>query len=164
MSFLSHHRRPLCRRYLTTSPTAASIIRRCMRSKTAPTAATASTPTALQRVSQPRRLQSSNYWVDVVFNAKLGGYCSADCYFARTPTPNATGVARNTAVTAKFSEAVQQASVGFVLKNPANVTVPATLSYDSSTFTATLVPNAPLAASTRYSATVSGAKDALATP
>ncbi|MEO8629555.1 MAG: DUF4082 domain-containing protein, partial [Betaproteobacteria bacterium] len=102
--------------------------------------------------------QSSNYWVDVVFNGDFDD-TAAPTLTSRTPTPNATSVATNSAVTAKFSEAVQPGNIAFVLKSAANVTVPAKLSYDSITFTATLVPNAPLTASTSYSATLSGAKD-----
>ncbi|MEO8629511.1 MAG: DUF4082 domain-containing protein [Betaproteobacteria bacterium] len=104
---------------------------------------------------------STNYWVDAVFNTAGGGGGgdqTPPTVTARTPAPNATGVARSTAVSATFSEPVQQASI--VLKDPAGTAVSATLSYNNSTFTETLVPNALLSASTLYTATVSGAKDA----
>jgi len=47
-----------------------------------------------------------------------------------------------------------------VLKDPGLNIVPASLSYNASTKTSTLTPNAPLAVSTTYTATVSGAQDA----
>jgi hypothetical protein len=47
-----------------------------------------------------------------------------------------------------------------VLKNPSGTTVPATVTYDNTTFTATLTPSVALATSTTYTATVSAAQDA----
>ncbi len=72
----------------------------------------------------------------------------------------------NTTVTATFSEAMDAATLNdaegdgnFTLKNGTQ-TVAANVSYDSATKTATLTPNADLAYSTEYTATVStGAKD-----
>jgi methionine-rich copper-binding protein CopC len=102
--------------------------------------------------------KSSNYWVDVVFTASSGGDTTPPTVTSRSPAPNATGAAVSTNVTAKFSESVQQSSILFTLNSGTN-NVPATLSYDNSTFTATLTPNAALAASTTYTATLSGAQD-----
>ncbi len=106
---------------------------------------------------------STNYWVDAVFNtAGSGGDVTPPSVTSRTPSPSATGVALSTAVSATFSESVQQASI--VLKNSGGTTVAGTLSYNNGTFTATLVPNAPLSASATYTATVNGAKDAAGNP
>jgi hypothetical protein len=65
-----------------------------------------------------------------------------------TPVNNATGVSSGTAVTATFSEAINEAtftSATFVLRDPANVVVPATVSYNAATRVGTLVPSAALA-------------------
>ncbi len=106
-----------------------------------------------------KTFQSTNYWVDVVLNTTATDNV-APTLTARSPAPNATGVASSTAVTGTFSEAVQSNTITFTLKDPANATVPAAVSYNSSTFTATLTPSAALANSTTYSATISGAQDA----
>jgi methionine-rich copper-binding protein CopC len=76
-----------------------------------------------------------------------------------TPASGATGVAVSTPVTATFSEAVQSSTIGFTLTSSARSSIPATLSYNSSNFTATLTPESALAYSTTYTATVSGAQD-----
>lgn len=76
-----------------------------------------------------------------------------------TPAANARGVKTNTTVTAVFSEAVQSGTISFVLKNASGTSVPATLSYNSSTLTATLTPSTALAFGTTYTATVSGAEN-----
>jgi methionine-rich copper-binding protein CopC len=78
---------------------------------------------------------------------------------ARTPAPGSTNVPLNTTATATFSEPVQSATISFVLKDPANNTVPGTVSYNSGTRTATLTPSSPLSPGTLYTATVSGAAD-----
>ena len=73
----------------------------------------------------------------------------------------------NTAVTATFSEAMNPASITgatFELRDAGNTLVPAAVTYNAGTNTATLTPNAALGASTTYTATVkggtSGVKDA----
>ena len=69
----------------------------------------------------------------------------------------------NTAITVTFSESVQASSITsstFVLKDPSNNTVTATVSYNDTTHAATLQPSSPLANSTTYTATISGATDA----
>ena len=53
-----------------------------------------------------------------------------------------------------------QATIAFVLRNPANAVVPSTTTYNATTRTATLTPSAALAPSTTYTATLSGATDA----
>ena len=81
-----------------------------------------------------------------------------------SPASNATGVAVSSPVTATFNEAVQSGTIGFTLTNPSGSTVAATVAYNSSTNTATLTPSAALAFSTKYTATVSGAKDTAGDP
>ena len=86
---------------------------------------------------------------------------------SETPISGATGVATSTALTATFNEAVQALTVtssSLVLKSSSGATVPATVSYNSSTNTATLTPSALLANSTTYTATVSGVEDTAGDP
>ena len=76
------------------------------------------------------------------------------------PQANAQGIAVSTRVTATFNEPVVQSSINFTLTGPSNATVPASLTYNDITRTATLQPDAPLTPSTTYTTTVSGAIDA----
>src|SRR5206468_1897935 len=69
---------------------------------------------------------------------------------AQTPAPSATQVAFNTSITATFSKPVQPSTIVFVLKDSANNTVAATVTYNSATNTATLTPSVLLSASTTY--------------
>jgi hypothetical protein len=62
-------------------------------------------------------------------------------------------------VTVTFSEALDPATVSsstFELRNAANVLVPATVSWNSATLTATLVPSAPLAGLSTHTVTLRG--------
>jgi len=86
-----------------------------------------------------------------------------------SPAAKATAVAMGTNVTAVFSAAVQGVSTAtFVLKNAAGATVAATVTYNSTTRTATLDPAANLAADATYTATLVGGtsaiRDAAGTP
>ena len=77
----------------------------------------------------------------------------------RSPASGATGVALTTAVTATFSEAMSPASITaatFELRDAGNTLVPAAVTYNAGTTTATLTPTASLAAGVSYTATVKG--------
>ncbi|MGH9629118.1 MAG: DUF4082 domain-containing protein, partial [Bryobacteraceae bacterium] len=80
-----------------------------------------------------------------------------------SPVSGATGVSQSTSVTATFSEAMDPGTINtntLVLRDSTNAVVPATLAYTASTQTASLTPNASLAASTTYTATLTtGVKD-----
>jgi len=104
--------------------------------------------------------QSANYYVDVVF-ASSGPDTTPPTVTSVNPAAGTTGVATGTTVKATFSEPVQAATITtstFTLAT-AGATVPATVAYDSASQTATLTPSAALAASTTYTAKVSGVKD-----
>src|SRR5262249_5827912 len=98
---------------------------------------------------------ATNYWVDVVFSNVL-----VPSVVSQTPASGATLVPKTTSITATFNESVVANSISFVLRDAANNTVAAAVSYNDSTHTATLQPVAALAAATTYTATVSGATDA----
>ncbi|WP_422925487.1 DUF4082 domain-containing protein [Singulisphaera sp. PoT] len=79
----------------------------------------------------------------------------------QTPASGATGVSTTSSVTAVFNESVLASPVTFTLTNLATgAAVAATVSYNSTSKTFTLVPSAPLAGSTTYRASISGVKDA----
>jgi methionine-rich copper-binding protein CopC len=101
---------------------------------------------------------SANYWVDVVFNTTASDGVPPTVT-ARAPAPGASGVPADVAVTATFSEPVQQPTIAMELRGPGNTLVTAALTYDSNTRTARLTPQSPLAFSTSYTVNLSGAKD-----
>jgi outer membrane lipoprotein SlyB len=77
----------------------------------------------------------------------------------RTPAPGATGVQTTSSVTATFAQSPDPATVtaaSFTLSGPAG-TVPATVTYDAGTRTATLTPTAQLDGLTAYTATLTTA-------
>ena len=67
-------------------------------------------------------------------------------------------------MTATFNEAVQSSTISFTLTPSGGSPVAATLTYNSSNYTATLTPSSALAYNTTYTATVSGAKDSAGDP
>jgi hypothetical protein len=101
---------------------------------------------------------STNYWVDVVFTPAVGGDTVAPIVSGRTPASGATGVATNTGVTVTFSEAIDTTTLTastFTLQSGGS-SVPATLTYNAASRTATLTPASPLIPGTLYTATIKG--------
>ena len=86
-----------------------------------------------------------------------------------SPAVNSTAVAAGTNVTATFSAVVQGVGVAtFTVKNSAGGTIPATVTYNAATRTATLDPSGNLPADGTYTATLTGGttaiRDAAGTP
>ncbi|HUS26315.1 MAG TPA: DUF4082 domain-containing protein [Nevskiaceae bacterium] len=101
--------------------------------------------------------QSSNYWVDVVFQATTD--TTPPTVTTVTPANAAANVNVGSAINATFNEALTASTVNtntFELRTTAGVAVAATVSYTAGTQTAALTPNSPLAASTSYTATLRG--------
>jgi WD40 repeat protein len=76
-----------------------------------------------------------------------------------SPTNSATNMSVATSITATFNEAIDPATINtntFELRNSANALVPAIITYDAATRTATLTPNTSLAENTTYTATLKG--------
>jgi hypothetical protein len=76
------------------------------------------------------------------------------------PAAGATGIGRDTSVTAVFSQNVTASTVSassFLLKDPTGASVAASIAYDPASLTATLVPSAQLAASTAYTVQLTNA-------
>ncbi|GII80747.1 hypothetical protein Sru01_57290 [Sphaerisporangium rufum] len=100
---------------------------------------------------------ATNYWVDVIYT-KLAD-TTAPYITLKSPDHGGTGVATGTAVTATFSEEIQAGTAAITVKNAANQAVAGTASLNAARTLLTFTPNAPLAQSTTYTATVTGAKD-----
>jgi Domain of unknown function (DUF4082)/Bacterial Ig-like domain/Bacterial Ig domain len=104
---------------------------------------------------------ASNYWVDVVYGPDKTPPAASPA----SPVNGQTSVPTDSGVSFSFNESVQASTIDFTLTGPGGVSVPGTVSYDSSTDTATFVPSGgltgdsgPLAADTTYTATVSAAE------
>ncbi len=101
---------------------------------------------------------SPNYFVDVIY-ANTRTDQSPPTLSARTPAVGATGVSLTSAVEVTINKDIQFATLVFTLKDASNATVSATVSYNATTRTATLAPNAALATGATYTVSVSGALD-----
>ncbi|MFB9253211.1 DUF4082 domain-containing protein [Sphaerisporangium melleum] len=100
---------------------------------------------------------ATNYWVDVIYT-KLAD-TTAPYITLRSPDHGGTGVATGTAVTATFSEPIVPGTAAITVKNAANQAVAGSAALNEAGTLLTFTPDAPLAQSTTYTVTVSGAKD-----
>ncbi|WP_405143782.1 DUF4082 domain-containing protein [Sphaerisporangium sp. NBC_01403] len=100
---------------------------------------------------------STNYWVDVSFTKVADS--TAPSITAKSPDHGGVGVATGTAVTATFSEPIQENSAVVTVKNQANQTVAGSVSLNQARTLLTFTPDNPLAQSTTYNVSVSGGKD-----
>ncbi len=107
---------------------------------------------------------SSNYWVDVLFNISSSGDVTLPTVVSVSPSNGATGVSNSTSVIANFNEAIDASTVtgaSFQLKDAANNSIAATISASSNQII--LTPSSALAPSSTYTVTIkggaSGAKD-----
>ncbi len=101
---------------------------------------------------------SANYWVDVVFSENATD-TTAPTVTTFTPGDGATGVPATTIPTARFSESLDASALSMQLKSGSGATVAGTVAYDDTTRTVSLTPASPLAYSTSYTVSVSGARD-----
>ena len=101
----------------------------------------------------PTSTSSTNYWVDVVYNARD----AAPAVASTSPGSDATNVPTSQVVTASLSGQIQSSTPKLALKDAANAVVAGTSTYTDSSKTASFTANAPLASGTTYTATVSGA-------
>jgi Domain of unknown function (DUF4082)/Bacterial Ig-like domain/Bacterial Ig domain/Purple acid Phosphatase, N-terminal domain len=102
--------------------------------------------------------QSTNYWVDVVFQTNAAD-TTPPAVSDTSPAANATGVSAGTNVTTTFSEAMDAATINgntVELRDPGGAPVAASVSYDAGTRRAVLDPTSELADSSQYTATVRG--------
>ncbi len=107
----------------------------------------------------------NNYWVDIAF-VFAATTAAGPTVTTVSPANGATIVSTGTSVTATFNESMNASTINtstFQLSSQGS-TVAATVSYNSATLTATLVPTAPLAYSTTYTATVFGGSNGVQDP
>jgi subtilisin family serine protease len=105
----------------------------------------------------------------LLFTDSSASVLTAPSVSALTPSADSSGAAVAANVTATFRTAVQGVNGStFVLRNAAGAAVPAAVSYDAATRTATLNPGGLLSASQKYTATITGGssavRDAAGTP
>jgi hypothetical protein len=105
---------------------------------------------------------ASNYWVDVVYSQSAGS--TPPQVTSVTPSAGATGVPVSVAPSATFSQAVTPSTVSFTVVDATNSPVAGTVSFNTGNTVATFTPASSLAASTTFTATVSGAQNASGTP
>lgn len=98
------------------------------------------------------------------FLTQAGPDTVAPSVTGRSPTPASTGNSRQANIAATFSEAIQPGALIFVLRDSLGSNVPAALTYDSATRTATLDPTSLLVAESTYTATVEAAVDLSGNP
>ncbi|NMO52479.1 DUF4082 domain-containing protein [Actinoplanes sp. TBRC 11911] len=96
---------------------------------------------------------SSYYWVDVLYTTNAVD-TTPPTVIGTAPMPGTVNIPVTTTVSAQFNEQIQSGTA--VLTVPG---VTGTTAYDPGAHTVTLTPSSALAASTTYTATVSGAKD-----
>ena len=97
---------------------------------------------------------ATNYWVDVVFSFKAAD-TTPPTVTSSSPAAGATDVGTETSVSATFSEAVNSDSLVLTLKEASGAAVSGSVTYDSSSRTATFKPSAALKTSTDYTASAS---------
>jgi hypothetical protein len=102
------------------------------------------------------KYNDSNYWVDVVFSVPV----TPTTVTSVRPTSGKTNVPTSTSVSFTFGQSVQSSTIQFSLADSSGTAVPGSLSYDSTTSTATFTPTSALSNATTYTATVSAANNA----
>jgi len=104
--------------------------------------------------------QSTNYWVDVVFTTTPPAPdTTPPTVTSFAPAAGANNVSVGANVTVTFSEAMDAATVNGAtveLRAPSNALVSSAVSYNATSFTATLDPTASLLGGTTYTARVKG--------
>jgi hypothetical protein len=102
---------------------------------------------------------ASNYWVDVVYTTQ------GPTVTASSPLNGQTSVPTDTDPSVIFNEPTQASTIQITLTGPGSTSVPGSVSYNSSTDSATFTPSGgPLSSDTTYTATVSGAEDSSGIP
>jgi hypothetical protein len=99
--------------------------------------------------------QSSNYWVDVAFTSTPPSGTTPPTVTATSPATGASGISPGATVTVTFSQAIDATTLTTSTFGVQGLSG-ATVTYNSTTYTATLTPGSPLAASTAYNVTVKG--------
>jgi hypothetical protein len=103
--------------------------------------------------------RESNYWVDVVFDTTVQADREPPQVASVSPAPGAGDVGAGDVVNATFSESIDAATVTpstFTLRAQGGAVVPAAISYNGTSSTATLDPQDDLSGGIVYTATLAG--------
>jgi hypothetical protein len=100
-----------------------------------------------------KSFNNTNYWVDVVMTT-AGVSDTPPSVTVQSPAPGQTGASAASPVTATFNTQIDPSTLGFTLTDSSGNPVPATVTYDSSSDTATLTPDNTLALAASYTASV----------
>ena len=103
--------------------------------------------------------QTSNYWIDVVFNTNVGPDITPPVVASISPSNGAVGVNIGSAIKINFNEAIDAATINsstLKLFDESNTEVPSTITYANGTYAASLVPSSLLTYSKTYTVTVKG--------
>ncbi|WP_303310999.1 N,N-dimethylformamidase beta subunit family domain-containing protein [Hymenobacter sp. BT730] len=102
--------------------------------------------------------ESSNYYVDVVFNTTVGPDTNPPTVVSTSPANNAAGVLVSANINVTFDEALAPATVSgsTIQLLQGSTPVAASVTYDASSRTATLNPTSDLSYSTSYTLAVKG--------
>ena len=105
--------------------------------------------------------KATNYWVDVLFYADFDLDTTVPLVKSVSPVENAFDVIPGTAVKVVFNEAMDRLTIeapsdNFLLLDGSNTTVPATVTYDVDSKTATLIPDQSLNYDETYTVLVIG--------
>lgn len=107
--------------------------------------------------------QSEGYFVDVVFNTTNGPDVTPPAIRSVSPFADASGVFTNTSVSVTFTEPVNSTTINtstILLRNASGSSLPATVTYNAGSNTATLTPLSTLPYSSLFTAVVkAGVKD-----
>jgi hypothetical protein len=107
--------------------------------------------------------QSSNYWVDVVFNTSPGSP-TGPTVVSMSPASGASGVSTATSASAVFSQSLDPSTITtttFRLLDSSNNAIPATVSYNSTSSTITLDPTSALNPASSYTVVLSGGSNGI---
>ncbi len=103
--------------------------------------------------------QSSNYWVEPILRTVPSADDVAPTLLSVSPAAGTTGVDVNPAITVRFSESLDQATVTsdyLRLMDNHNLLVPETVTYNPQTYTATITPTSALSFGSTYTVVVAG--------
>jgi VCBS repeat-containing protein len=120
----------------------------------------------LDGVTYPFTLQTIKSTSVAFVSLPAGNHSVTATYAAGTPTvtsvsptSNATNVSLTSNVVATFNEPISTTTINlstFVLRDASNTILPATVTYDPASYSATLTPSAPFTYTARYTATLVG--------